>query len=108
MVDIKCLNLNKISKITKFDFAQMVKPLQIRVSFYDVSLDLEESPIIFSEEKVVKTGGQEISVTWNKESLPKLHSALNTLNLAKSSRLLMFIWACGPIEHFPSQEMLLG
>ena len=41
MVDIKCLNLNKISKITKFDFSQMVKPLQIRVSFYDVSLDLE-------------------------------------------------------------------
>ena len=80
----------------------MVKPLQIRVSFYDVSLDLEESPIIFSEEKVVKTAGQEISVTWNKEELPKLHSALNTLNLTKSSRLLMFIWACGPIEHFPS------
>ena len=108
MIDIKSLHLDKISKITKFDFSQMIKPLQIRVSFFDVSLDLTQSPIIFSEEKLIKISGEEVSVTWNKESLPTLHSALNTVNLAKTSRLLMFIWACGPIEHFPSSEMLLG
>ena len=108
MIDIRSLNLDKISTITKFDFSQMIKPLQIRVSFFDVSLDLTQSPIIFSEEKLIKITGEEVSVTWNKESLPTLHSALNTVNLAKTSRLLMFIWACGPIENFPSSEMLLG
>ena len=108
MIDIRSLNLDKISTITKFDFSQMIKPLQIRVSFFDVSLDLTQSPIIFSEEKLIKISGEEVSVTWNKESLPTLHSALNTVNLAKTSRLLMFIWACGPIENFPSSEMLLG
>lgn len=86
----------------------MVKPLQMRVSFYDASLDMVQSPIIFSEEKLVNISGEEISVTWNKESLPCLHSALNTVSLARSSRLLMFIWACGPAQHFPSSEMLLG
>ena len=108
MIDIKSLNLDKIGKITKFDFSQMIKPLQIRVSFFDASLDMIQSPIIFSEEKLVKISGEEVSVTWNKESLPTLHSALNTVNLAKTSRLLMFIWACGPVENFPSSEMLLG
>ena len=108
MVDIKSLDLNKISKMTKFDFTEMDKPLQLRVSFHDGSLDMGESPITFSEEKLVSIPGGEVSVTWDKESLPSLHSALNTVNLARSSRLLMFIWACGPIEHFPSSEMLLG
>ena len=108
MVDIKALNLSKISKITKFDFSQMSKPLQVRVSFFDVSLDLVQSPIIFSEEKLVEISGEELSVTWNKESLPSLHSALNAVSLARSSRLLMFIWACGPMENFPTSEMLLG
>ena len=108
MVDIKSLNLSQISKMTKFDFSQMIKPLQMRVSFFDVSLDMAQSPIIFSEEKLVKISGDEVSVTWNKESLPTLHSALNTVDLAKASRLLMFIWACGPSEHFPASEMLLG
>ena len=108
MVDIKSLDLNKISKVTKFDFTEMDKPLQMRVSFYDVSLDMGESPIMFSEEKLVSIDGEEVSVTWDKESLPSLHSALNTVNLARSGRLLMFIWACGPYEHFPSSEMLLG
>ena len=29
MVDIKSLNLAKIGKLTKFDFSQMIKPIQI-------------------------------------------------------------------------------
>ena len=53
MVDIKSLNLAKIGKLTKFDFSQMVKPIQMRVSFFDVSLDMLQSPITFSEEKRV-------------------------------------------------------
>ena len=40
--------------------------------------------------------------------MPSLHSALNTVKLARASRLLMFLWACGPSEHFPHSEMLLG
>ena len=60
MIDIKSLNLDKIGKITKFDFSQMIKPLQIRVSFFDASLDMIQSPIIFSEEKLVKISGEEV------------------------------------------------
>ena len=108
MIDIRNLDLNRISKLTKFEFSEMTKPIQLRVSFFDCALDTASSPIIFSQEKLVKINASEISVTWEKQSLPSLHSALNTVELAKRSRLMMFIWACGPTEHFPNDEMLLG
>lgn len=108
MLDIK-LNLAKISKLNKFDFNEVLDPLQLRVSFFDSALDLVSSPIIFSQEKLVKIGmANEIGVTWDQASLPCLHSAHNTPELASSSRLMIFIWACGPAQHFPEHEMLLG
>ena len=112
MVDIK-LNLPKIAKITKFEFADMVKPIQLRVSFFDCALDTTSSPIVFSQEKLAPIHNAynmvtEISATWDKASLPCLHTALNTPKLASQSRLLMFIWACGPTLNFPEHEMLLG
>ena len=50
MVCINMLNLDEISKINKFDFSEMTQPLQLRVSFFDASLDTVSSPINYSQE----------------------------------------------------------
>jgi len=87
----------------------MTVNLQLRVSFFDSSLDTQASPIIFSQEVSVPGNSQnKVSVCIPSASLPCLYSAHNTFELAKQSRLLMFIWACGPEENFPKEEMLLG
>ena len=86
----------------------MTKPIQLRVSFFDCALDTASSPIIFSQEEVVTINSSEVQATWDGASLPCLHTALNTYELARESRLMMFIWASGPAEHFPHDEMLLG
>ena len=45
---------------------------------------------------------------WPEETLPVIYTADNSLKLALQSRILMLVWACGPTENFPHDEMLLG
>ena len=109
LVDIRILDLGRIGKLTKFDFSDVTKPLQLRVSFYNSALDTSTSPIVFSQEQLAPANANEIQVDpWTSERLPCLYTAFNTFSLASQSRLMMFIWACGPAEHFPNEEMLLG
>ena len=49
-----------------------------------------------------------VTTSWQDSTLPCFYSALNSIDLASKGRLIMLVWACGPIEHFPNDEMLLG
>ena len=108
MVCINMLKLDEISKINKFDFSEMTQPLSLRVSFFDASLDTVSSPINYSQEIQVPANQKDLQAAWPEHTLPTLYTANNTIDLAKSSRLLMLIWATGPVENFPDKEMLLG
>ena len=87
----------------------MIENIQLRVSFFDSALDIQSSPIIFSQEVLVPANlNSKVQAQWRDNKLPCLYSANNTPQLAKESRLIMFIWACGPAENFPNEEMLIG
>ena len=86
----------------------MTKPLQMRVSFFDSAIDTVLSPFNFSQEIQVAANQKDLQAVWSENQLPTLYTANNTEELIKSSRLLMFIWATGPMENFPDKEMLLG
>ena len=95
--------------ITKFDFCDMVSDIWLRVSFYDMNLDTQTSPIIYSQIIMVPANTKsKVQALWTNEKLPCLYSSCNTLELVKQSRLLMLIWACGPAQNFPDEEMLIG
>ena len=47
-VDVRNLDLNKVSEIHDFDFKELEKALQIRVSFFDFAIDTTACPITFS------------------------------------------------------------
>jgi hypothetical protein len=52
-VELLQLDFTRIQKVTKFSFNEMTVNLQLRVSFFDSSLDTQASPIIFSQEVCV-------------------------------------------------------
>ena len=54
MVNVMSLNLERIMQSTKFDFGEILKPLQLRVSFYSLQLDLGVCPITYSQEILVQ------------------------------------------------------
>ena len=98
-----------ITKLTKFNFSEMKQDIQLRVSFFDAALDTHSSPITYSQEICVNaTSPQSETILIPTNKLPCLYTANNTSALVKQSRLIMLIWACGPDENFPREEMLLG
>ena len=112
-VDLKGLDLQKVGKVNNFDFRQLEKALQLRVSFFDFAIDTTACPITFSQEKLIYpqmlfNNNLQVTNEWDHKTLPCFYSALNQIELASKGRLVMLIWACGPIEHFPNEEMLLG
>ena len=55
LVDIQGLDFEKIRSLHKVDWDSVNQNLSMRVSFYDWSLDILNSPITFSKERKVKT-----------------------------------------------------
>ena len=53
-VDVRNLDLNKVSKIHDLDFKELEKALQIRVSFFDFAIDTTACPITFSQEQLIQ------------------------------------------------------
>jgi len=66
------------------------------------------APICFSEQKVKQLGPylEDVSVSWQQADLPTLRTALNTVGLARESRLLMLIFAGG--HNLLQPETLIG
>ena len=48
VVNVAWLNFAKVGMITRFDFTSMTSTIQLRVSFYNMTLDTHISPIIYS------------------------------------------------------------
>lgn len=79
--------------------------LSFRLAFYSSTFDLENAPCLFSEEKLayVDSGSKKISQTlqltkrkdddmvWTEESLPQMHTALNSPELMQQSSFLMLL-----------------
>lgn len=65
MISINKLDLDEISRINKFDFSEMTKPLQMRVSFFDSAIDTVLSPFNFSQEIQVATNQKDLQAVWS-------------------------------------------
>ena len=65
MISINKLDLDEISRINKFDFSEMTKPLQMRVSFFDSAIDTVLSPFNFSQEIQVAANQKDLQAVWS-------------------------------------------
>ena len=85
-------------------------PFQVRLSFNAPMLDTDNCPVTFSSQKELLLPQvndlNNIKFDWSIEDLPVLRTALNTIDLVKNSRLMMFIWIGG--HPSLSQDILLG
>ena len=111
LVELTSLNFELIKSIKNLKaLSEHAQPIQLRVSFFSLSLDTDKSPITFSSQQEIKLSQQynlkNICVNWEHSELPIIRTAMNTVQLINSSRLQMFIW----IGNHPliGSEMMIG
>jgi len=102
IISISGFDVDVIERIGRLDPKAPATKLAFRLAFYSSAFDLENAPSLFSEEievsvdlnkrKLLQSNNCDAGeLLWLEESVPQLHTALNTPELARQASFLMLL-----------------